>query len=148
MEVRWLSGSFPNYPHIRILFASEPISNSPPTYTSSTVPTHSIHLILQDSVDFTCTLHRDPPTPSLLHAKFVAVRDNMFRYSGNGTRTFMVGVRRHNHHATNQLNFTDSLIPLPQSRTDFGHIPLFQLLQNTFFSVPPRPDIQPYLSTR
>ena len=34
---------------------SLPILNSPPTYTSFTIPTPSIPLILQESADVTCT---------------------------------------------------------------------------------------------
>ena len=46
---------------------------------------------------------------------------------GNRTRISVVKVRRHKHHTTNCRcvpNFTVDLIPLPQSRTDPGNIPL------------------------
>ena len=107
----------------------------------------SIPLILQESADATCTQPRNPPSPLFLHTSFVAIRKNVCMYiylfiyswiikikitifgsSGESNQGFSaVGVRRHNYHATYScyvINFTDFLMPPPQSRIDLGHTPL------------------------
>ena len=67
------------------------------------------------------------PPPSVLHANFMAKGRIYLASPGNRARASAVRVRHHNHHATNYrcvTTFTVYLIPLPQSRTDPGHIPL------------------------
>ena len=53
------------------------------------------------------------------------IRQNIVHFTENRTRTFSVGLRRHNHHVTCYvINFTNIFITPPHSRTDLGHTPL------------------------
>ena len=69
----------------------------------------------------------------------------------NQTRVSVVGVRRHNHHATIYCfvpNPRGSILPLPWSRTDLGHISISSHCIRHFSLLQHAPDFQPYLSTR
>ena len=76
---------------------SPPIHNIPPTNTSSTIPTSSIPLILQESADTTCTQPCDPPYPSFLSTNLVATREMIFGSSQESNQD----THCHNYHATN-----------------------------------------------
>ena len=69
----------------------------------------------------------------------------------NQTRASAAGVRRHNHHATIYCfvpNPRGSILPLPWSRTDLGHISLSSRCIRHFSLPQHAPDFQPYLYTR
>ena len=76
---------------------------SPRTPDFSREQSASIPLILQESADAICTQPRDPPPPSLLHAIFVTIRENIWLLRGikpgfrqwefDITTTMPVGVR-------------------------------------------------------
>ena len=80
---------------------SPPIHNSPPTNTSSTVPTPSIHLTLKESAVtpahnlVTPLPHRFNKLISWQYGKICSAPP------GNRNRSSVVGPQRHNHHATN-----------------------------------------------
>ena len=71
----------PKDPHTYISKESPLILNSLPMYTSATIPTHSISLILKQSADVTSTKPRDPPPLLFVRANFVAIRENKFGFS-------------------------------------------------------------------
>ena len=115
---------------------SPPILNSPETYTSSVVPTPSILLILQESPTHNLHITSWPLSP------IVSTRQFCLASPGNRTRASAVGVRGHNHQATNyswDSDFTVYLFPLPQSRTDLGHISLSSPCTRHFFICSPPP---------
>ena len=116
MKVSFPLGNCPNHPHIQLLFTGEttskrsphltgirkdspPILSSSATYTSSTVSTPSIFLVLQELADATCTSEPCDPPPHCLYASFMAIREKEFNFSAKLNQGSSGGSHRlHIHH--------------------------------------------------
>ena len=113
-----LPGSpLPTNPHMDIMKESQPILNSLPTHTSSTVPTPSTCTILQELADLWS------PSPIVSTCQFHG--NKTMNMTSLMNITSAMGVGRHNHCATIFScisDFTIDWFPLPQSRTVAGSI--------------------------
>ena len=116
MEVPWPLVTWPNYPHIWLPFASEPVSSRSSQalaknhHPSSTVRQHTpAPPVPQPQFPSFCKSQLTSPTHNLVillpHCFYTLISWHWGRIClmspGNRTRASVVGVRRHKHYATN-----------------------------------------------